>query len=587
MKLISVDLGAQSGRVAVGSFDGRRLGVSEVHRFPNVPVRIHERLHWDPLRLYDGVLEGLRAAGTPGWGFRFAGPGRLGGRLRSTGPGRTPSTEPGPLPRQAHRERFRRGPSAGPAPRDFPDDGEPVAADQYRLPALGHDGSKDPVLDVAERLLLLPDLFHYWLSGAPRCERTEASTTQCYDPVAGDWAWDLVARLGLPAHLFGEIVPPGTVLGTLREEVAEETGLRGASVITPASHDTASAVAAVPFRQPGSAYVSSGTWSLVGMEVPRPVIDERAFLANLTNEAGAGGTFQLMSNGTGLWLLHECRRTWDLHGQGWQFTELVTMAESAPPLGSLVDPNDPGFLAPGDMPQRIADWCRQSGQSVPDGPAAMVRCVLESLALSYRQTIELLTSACGISPPAVHIVGGGARNELLCQLTADATGLPVWAVDRGQRGREPTGASHSDRRAELSRRGEVGGGRVVPPDALRARAAGPVGGRLPPLRPARPGASGPLTGGVYLARVLGLGGYGTLPDEDVPVVAAFSRQDHRVAVAGGLVEVKTRHRAGRPGPAGGAVDDGLDLPLRFGEVVGAVGGRRHPAHGRVDEIVQR
>jgi len=134
-----------------------------------------------------------------------------------------------------------------------------------------------------------------------------------------------------------------------------------------------------------------------------------------------------MSNGTGLWLLHECRRAWDLHGHGWQFTELVTMAESAPPLGSLVDPNDPGFLAPGDMPQRIADWCRQSGQSVPDGPAAMVRCVLESLALSYRQTIELLTSACGISPPAVHIVGGGARNELLCQLTADATGMPVWA----------------------------------------------------------------------------------------------------------------------------------------------------------------
>jgi rhamnulokinase len=204
-------------------------------------------------------------------------------------------------------------------------------------------------------------------------------------------------------------------------------GLSGVSVITPASHDTASAIAAVPFRYPGSAYISSGTWSLVGMEVPRPVIDERAFSANLTNEAGAGGTFQLMSNGTGLWLLQECRRTWDLHGQGWEFTELVAMAESAPALGALVDPNDPVFLAPGDMDRRIADWCQQSGQRAPDGPAAMVRCVLESLALAYRQTIELLTSTCGTSPPAVHIVGGGARNELLCQLTADATGLPVWA----------------------------------------------------------------------------------------------------------------------------------------------------------------
>jgi rhamnulokinase len=427
MELISVDLGAQSGRVAVGSFDGRRLSVREVHRFPNVPVRIHERLHWDPLRLYDGALGGLRAAArqgghfaslaVDGWGVDFALLDRAGRLLQNPVHYRDRRTE-------SAFEEVRQLV----APREiFQMTGNQLLPINtvYQLWAMA--ASKDPVLDVAERLLLLPDLFHYWLSGVPRCERTEASTTQCYDPVAGDWAWDLVARLGLPAHLFGEIVPPGTVLGTLREEVAEETGLRGASVITPASHDTASAVAAVPFRQPGSAYVSSGTWSLVGMEVPRPVIDERAFLANLTNEAGAGGTFQLMSNGTGLWLLHECRRTWDLHGQGWQFTELVTMAESAPPLGSLVDPNDPGFLAPGDMPQRIADWCRQSGQSVPDGPAAMVRCVLESLALSYRQTIELLTSACGISPPAVHIVGGGARNELLCQLTADATGLPVWA----------------------------------------------------------------------------------------------------------------------------------------------------------------
>ena len=377
--------------------------------------------------MYDGALEGLRAAArqgghfaslaVDGWGVDFALLDRAGRLLQNPVHYRDRRTE-------SAFEEVRQLV----APREiFQMTGNQLLPINtvYQLWAMA--ASKDPVLDVAERLLLLPDLFHYWLSGVPRCERTEASTTQCYDPVAGDWAWDLVARLGLPGHLFGEIVPPGTVLGTLRAEVAEETGLRGALVITPASHDTASAVAAVPFRQPGSAYISSGTWSLVGMEVPGPVIDERAFLANLTNEAGAAGSFQLMSNGTGLWLLHECRRTWDLHGQGWQFTDLVTMAESAPPLASLVDPNDPVFLAPGDMPQRIADWCRQSGQTAPDGPAAMVRCVLESLALSYRQTIELLTSAGGIAPPAVHIVGGGARNELLCQLTADATGLPVWA----------------------------------------------------------------------------------------------------------------------------------------------------------------
>jgi rhamnulokinase len=427
MKLISVDLGAQSGRVAVGSFDGRRLAVSEVHRFPNVPVRIHERLHWDPLRLYDGLVEGMRAAArqggsfasvaVDGWGVDFGLLDRAGRLLQNPVHYRDRRTE------RAFDEVRERVP-----PREiFQRTGNQLLPINtiYQLWAMV--AGKDPVLDVAERLLLMPDLFHYWLSGVPRCELTEATTTQCYDPVAGDWAWDLVGRLGLPGHLLGEVVPPGTVLGSLRAEVAEETGLGGVSVITPASHDTASAVAAMPFRQPGSAYISSGTWSVVGMEVDRPVIDEHAFAANLTNEGGAGGMFQLLSNGTGLWLLHECRRTWDLHGQGWEFTELVALAESAPPLGALVDPNDPVFLAPGDMPQRIADWCRQTGQSVPDGPAAMVRCVLESLALAYRQTIELLTAACGISPPAVHIVGGGARNELLCQLTADATGLPVWA----------------------------------------------------------------------------------------------------------------------------------------------------------------
>jgi rhamnulokinase len=427
MKLVSVDLGAQSGRVAVGSFDGRRLSVSEVHRFPNVPVSVHGRLHWDPLRLYDGVLEGLRAASrqggsfasvaVDGWGVDFALLDRAGRLLQNPVHYRDRRTE------SAFEEVRRLVP-----PREiFQQTGNQLLPINTLYQLWAMVAAKDPVLDVAERLLLVPDLFHYWLSGVPRCELTEASTSQCYDPVTGDWAWDLVSRLGLPGHLLGEVVPPGTVLGALRAEVAEETGIAGASVIAPASHDTASAVAAVPFHQPGSAFISSGTWSLVGMEVPKPVIDERAFLANLTNEAGAGGTFQLMSNGTGLWLLQECRRTWELHGQGWQFGELVAMAESSPSLGPLVDPNDAVFLAPGDMPRRIADWCRQSGQSVPEGPAAMVRCVLESLAVAYRQTIELLTSTCGISPPAVHIVGGGSRNQLLCQLTADVTGLPIWA----------------------------------------------------------------------------------------------------------------------------------------------------------------
>jgi rhamnulokinase len=428
MRLVSVDLGAQSGRVAVGSFDGRRLGVTEVNRFPNIPVRVHDRLHWDPLRLFDGILEGLRAAaresGPPitsvavdGWGVDFALLDRAGRLLGNPAHYRDKRTE------GAVREVSERIPER----RLFGCTGTqrmPINT-IYQLWAMV--SARDPVLEAAAKLLLIPDLFHYWLSGVPRCELTEASTTQCYDPGAGDWAWGLLGELGIPHHLFGEVVAPGTLLGNLRPEVAEATGLAGAVVISPASHDTASAVAAVPFRQPGSAYLSSGTWSVVGMELPRPLINDAAFKANLTNEAGPGGTFELGKNLTGLWLVEECRRTWERLGQAWDSAGLASMAEPLPPLASLVDPDDPVFAVPGDMPGRIREWCRRTAQTVPDGPGEVVRCVLESLALAYRQAVELLAAACAASPPALHIVGGGSRNGLLCQWTADATGLPVWA----------------------------------------------------------------------------------------------------------------------------------------------------------------
>ena len=428
MRLVSVDLGAQSGRVAVGSFDGRRLAVTEVNRFPNIPVRVHDRLHWDPLRLFDGILEGLLAAaresGPPvtsvavdGWGVDFALLDHAGRLLQNPTHYRDKRTE------AAVREVSERIPER----RLFDCTGiqrMPINT-IYQLWAMV--SARDPVLDAAANLLLIPDLFHYWLSGVPRCELTEASTTQCYDPGAGDWAWGSLAELGIPHHLFGEVVAPGTLLGALRPEVAEATGLAGAVVISPASHDTASAVAAVPFRQPGSAYLSSGTWSVVGMELPRPLISDAAFKANLTNEAGPGGTFELGKNLTGLWLVEECRRTWERLGQRWDSAGLAAMAEPLAPLACLVDPDDPVFAVPGDMPGRIREWCRRTGQAVPDGPGEVVRCVLESLALAYRQAVELLAAACGVSPPALHIVGGGSRNGLLCQWTADATGLPVWA----------------------------------------------------------------------------------------------------------------------------------------------------------------
>jgi rhamnulokinase len=208
---------------------------------------------------------------------------------------------------------------------------------------------------------------------------------------------------------------------------AAEIELGAARIVAGATHDTAAAVAAVPFRRPGSVYISAGTWSLVGLEVDRPVIDERTRAANLTNEGGVAGTFRLLRNVTGLWLVHECRRTWELEGRRYGFDELVSLAQEAPPLRAFVDPNDPVFAEPGDMPQRVRDFCTATGQPVPENPAAVIRCILESLALEHARAIDLLREATGASPSEVHVVGGGARNNLLCRWTADAAGLPVVA----------------------------------------------------------------------------------------------------------------------------------------------------------------
>jgi rhamnulokinase len=273
---------------------------------------------------------------------------------------------------------------------------------------------------------MMADLFHYWLSGVQACELTNATTSQLYDPVSGGWADDLLERLRIPPAIFPEIVPPGTVLGPLLPRVADETGIRGAVVVATATHDTAAAVAAIPFREQGSAYISSGTWSLIGVEVDAPIIDERSFAANLTNEGGVAGTL-LLRNATGLWMLDECRRAWERSGADIDYDVLIARIEQAPRLRSIVDTDDPAFLPPGDMPGRIREHCVRAGEPPPVDQAAVARCVLESLALKYRQTIDLLETVTGSRPPAIHLVGGGALNRLLCQWTADATGLPVIA----------------------------------------------------------------------------------------------------------------------------------------------------------------
>ena len=363
--LAAVDLGAQSGRVAVGRFDGERLGVTEVHRFPNVPVRVRDTLNWDILRVYRDVLDGLGAAAreaghvdsvaVDSWGVDFA-------LIDAKG-----SLVQNPVHyRDARRARAMDGVLARVPARELYDRTGIQLMPINTVFELGAMAAEDdPALDGAKTLLLIPDLVHYWLCGATTSELTNATTTQCFDPHTGSWALDLLERLDVPTQLLPEIVQPGTRLARLGAAVSEETGMRDAEVVAVATHDTGSAVAAIPFRQPDAVFISVGTWSLVGLEVSEPVITDAAFAANLTNEGGMAGTFRLLRNVTGLWLIHECRRVWAQAGHEYSFDQLVALAKDAPALQSFIDPNDAAFGEPGDMPARVRAFCAHTGQPEP------------------------------------------------------------------------------------------------------------------------------------------------------------------------------------------------------------------------------
>jgi rhamnulokinase len=426
-KLLAFDLGAESGRGLLGLFDGQKLRLEVVHRFPNGPVRTLDALHWDVLRLWGEMLATLRkckadygsidALGVDTWGVDFALLGRDGGLLGNPRHYRDPHTETvldqvfARLPRETIFRRtgiqFLRFNSL------------------FQLFALERDGS--PLLAAAEHLLFMPDLFHYWFSGQRRNEYTDASTSQMLDPVARTWATDLVESLGLPVRLLGQLVEPGTRLGPLLKSVAEDSGLGPVPVIAPATHDTASAVAAVPARGRSWVYLSSGTWSLLGAELPQPVINDAVQRYNFTNEGGVGGTVRFLKNIMGLWLVQECRRAFERDGLTLSYDDLTHLADNATPFTSLVDPDDPSFWLPASMPQALAAYCRRTGQPEPTEPGALVRCALEGLALRYRWVVERLEELLGQKFETIHVVGGGSQNSLLNQFTADACNRPVVA----------------------------------------------------------------------------------------------------------------------------------------------------------------
>ncbi|HEX4590639.1 MAG TPA: rhamnulokinase family protein, partial [Gemmataceae bacterium] len=425
-KLLAIDLGAESGRGVLGSFDGQRLSLEIIHRFSNGPVRTLDSLHWDVLRLHAEILNALRqAAGKGGvesvgvdtWGVDFALLGRNGTLLGNPRHYRDPHTE------GVMEEAFQKVPKA----EIYRRTGLQFMRinSLYQLLALQRDRS--PLLDAAESLLFMPDLFHYFLTGTKANEYTDASTSQMLDPHTRTWATDLVGKFGLPQKMLGTIVQPGTDLGPLLASVAADTGLPAIPVIAPATHDTGSAVAAVPARGNSWAFISSGTWSLLGTELPQPLVNDAALAANFTNEGGLAGTTRLLKNIMGLWLVQECRRCWEKAGKSYAYDELVRLAEAAPPFASLVDPDDSAFLLPANMPAAVGEFCQRSGQPSPGDPGGVVRCCLESLALKYRWALEKLEGLVGRRLAMIHVVGGGSQNALLCQWTADACGRQVLA----------------------------------------------------------------------------------------------------------------------------------------------------------------
>lgn len=412
LTVLAIDIGAESGRVMAMHFDGNAIQVEEIHRFPNTPVFAAGVLYWDVLRIFSEILTGIRkgkaynptSLGIDAWGVDF-------GLLDKQG---------GLLSNPVH---YRDRRTAGIMDYVF----ERIPRDKifnltgiqfmeintlYQLASLVQSNSTQ--LTNAVTLLTIPDLFNYWLTGEKVCEFTNATTTQVFNPNTGDWAWEVIRKVGIPEIIFPTVIQPGTGIGDFE----------GIQVIAPASHDTGSAVAAIPARNERFSYISSGTWSLVGQEVNHPIINPAALEANLTNEGGVEGTFRLLKNVMGLWILQQCRQTW---GGTDTYPDLLDMAAEIAPSKSIFEVDDPVFLPPGDHSGLIQTRCKASGHPVPETKGEIVRCVLESLAVKYRAVHEALVGLTGKNVEVIHIVGGGAQNHLLNQMTAEVTNIPVAA----------------------------------------------------------------------------------------------------------------------------------------------------------------
>lgn len=421
---LAFDLGAESGRAVLARLEGGIVRIEEIHRFPNTPFTEVGTLRWDVHGLWREMRQALSRAGdTPlsgiavdSWGVDYA----------LLGPD-------GRLMENPYHYRDARNAPAMAAALELISREEIYAATGVQFMPINtiyqlFASVRNPPspLDAAKRFVMIPDLFNYWLTGELLCEYTDASTTQLINPRTRRWASDLMERFGIPARLAAPIVEAGSIIGPIKPDVAGGAALAGTPVIAAASHDTASAVAAITARD-GIAFISSGTWSLVGTEIDTPVLTSRAMRLNFSNEGGVEGSTRLLKNVTGMWLLQGCRRSWALRNRQFTYQELMDAASHEPPFRYLVDPDDASFSNPDDMPEAIDRFCRRTDQPTPTTVGGYARAVFDSLALKYRLVIRDLGSLIERPISGIRVIGGGSQNALLNQLTADATGVPVVA----------------------------------------------------------------------------------------------------------------------------------------------------------------
>ncbi|MEE3232550.1 MAG: rhamnulokinase family protein [Candidatus Latescibacterota bacterium] len=425
---LALDLGAESGRAILGRIAGERLELNEVHRFSNHPVHVGNRYYWNPLSLFAEMKNGLAIAetsynisldaiGIDSWGVDFALLDKNDALLDNPRNYRDPRTDG--FPQKAFEE----------VPRSdiFAQTGIQFLNINTLYQLLSMRGSA--CLDTANTMLMMADLFNFYFTGSKTTEFSNATTTQMFNPSTGTWAYDLLNRFQLPTSFLPVIVEPGTKIGTLRGSIQNELNSTNIPFIAPATHDTGSAVAAIPSQKDPRdlIYISSGTWSLMGVQIEKPILTHQALEHNFTNEGGVGHTFRFLKNIMGLWIVQECRRTWNKTGATFDYDQLINAAENATPFAALFDPDDQRFLPPGNMPERLKKYWIESEQKVVDSPGGIIRSTLESLSLKYRYTSESIERILQRHFDVIHIVGGGIQNELLCQFTANATRKTVIA----------------------------------------------------------------------------------------------------------------------------------------------------------------